>query len=116
MVAEEECGEAIEDEVDEKNEGMLTGTIEAVSLLVRPGKVETVGLMEEFTKEGVVRLKLVEEVLTGKSTLLLLEFPVWRRGLQEDTGQAEMNLGGMLEEVVVGHANTIVECVTRGLN
>lgn len=54
--------------------------------------------------------------MTGTSKLVFLEYPVWRRGLQEDAGQVEINLGGVVEEVVVEHANTIAAGVERGLN
>lgn len=56
-MAEEVCVKDIEDEVHEefqRVEGILTGTSEAVLVLVRPEKVETGGLVEEFTKGEVV--------------------------------------------------------------
>lgn len=110
-VAEEEYMKAIEDDVDkefQRDEGMLTGTGEA-ALLVRTAKVEVGGLVEE--EFMVVEEVVVASELTGTSRLGLLEFGVWGRRHQEDTGRAEFNV-----EVAGEQANTILECVTRGLN
>lgn len=111
-VAEEEYTKATEDEVDEefqRDEGMLTGTGEAALLLVRTAKVDVGGLVEEFM---VVEEVVVASELTGTSRLGLLKLLVWGRRHQEDTGWAEFNVG----EVAGEPANTILECVTRGLN
>lgn len=111
-VAEEEYTKATEDEVDkefQRDEGMLTGTGEAALLLVRTAKVDVGGLVEEFM---VVEEVVVASELTGTSRLGLLKLLVWGRRHQEDTGRAEFNV----EEVAGEPANTILECVTRGLN
>lgn len=113
VAEEEEYTKAIEDEVDkefQREEGMLTGTGEAALLLVRTAKVDVGGLMEEefmFVEEVVLASEL-----TGTSRLALLDLLVWGRRHKEDTGQAEFNV----EEVAGEPANTILECVTRGLN
>lgn len=112
-VAEEEYTKATEDEVDEelqRDEGMLTGTGEAALLLVRTAKVDVGGLVEE--EFMVVEEVVVASEVTGTSRLGLLKLLVWGRRHQEDTGRAEFNV----EEVAGEPANTMLECVTRGLN